>query len=253
MAPSSRRLVTTMTTTATPPHRFFQAPLASSLSSQYSFVPSNRHHRDSNVLVIRQHHLHDAANLTSTLPHRRFFVTTQNDDGGDAKPLTIQLYQYAICPFCNRVKALLDYAGVDYQTVEVNPLTKAEIKPWKTEHTKVPIAIIQTDDKTVAAKPFFGSDVIVQGLLEYPFIQSCLWERWQGSTMTLEDFQHGPAVAHWTDFAANDLATLLYPNMCRTWGDSYRAFDYVHKNTSTFGPLQRVMIQSVGSLVRAVQ
>lgn len=41
---------------------------------------------------------------------------------------SIQLYQYAICPFCNRVKALLDYARIEYSTIEVNPLTKAEIK-----------------------------------------------------------------------------------------------------------------------------
>ena len=43
-------------------------------------------------------------------------------------PLKVQLYQYAICPFCNKTKALMDYAGVDYQSIEVNPLTKAEIK-----------------------------------------------------------------------------------------------------------------------------
>jgi glutaredoxin len=40
----------------------------------------------------------------------------------------LRLYQYAICPFCNRVKSVLGYAGVAYETVEVNPLTKAEIK-----------------------------------------------------------------------------------------------------------------------------
>ena len=41
---------------------------------------------------------------------------------------SICLYQYAICPFCNKVKALLDYSGLPYDVVEVNPLTKAEIK-----------------------------------------------------------------------------------------------------------------------------
>jgi microsomal prostaglandin-E synthase 2 len=40
----------------------------------------------------------------------------------------ILLYQYAICPFCNKTKALLEYAGVDYRAIEVNPLTKSEIK-----------------------------------------------------------------------------------------------------------------------------
>ena len=44
------------------------------------------------------------------------------------QPDKIRLFQYAICPFCNRVKAFLDYVGMDYETVEVNPLTKVEIK-----------------------------------------------------------------------------------------------------------------------------
>jgi microsomal prostaglandin-E synthase 2 len=40
----------------------------------------------------------------------------------------VRLYQYAICPFCNKTKAVMDYAQVPYEAVEVNPLTKAELK-----------------------------------------------------------------------------------------------------------------------------
>jgi glutaredoxin len=40
----------------------------------------------------------------------------------------IKLYQYKICPFCSKVKAVLGYAGIDHEIVEVNPLTKAELK-----------------------------------------------------------------------------------------------------------------------------
>jgi glutaredoxin len=191
----------------------------------------------------------------------RFLASTQEYDSKQkSQPTTtttakIQLYQYAICPFCHRVKALLDYAGVDYQVTEVNPLTKAEIKPWKTDYTKVPIATLSSDEDGDVVVPLFGSDVIVQGLLKSPIIQTRLQERWLGSngssssSMTLSDFSTAPTVATWTNFAVNELAVLLYPNMCRTWGDSYRAFEYVHA-TATFGPLQRVMIQILGSLVR---
>jgi hypothetical protein len=41
---------------------------------------------------------------------------------------SVKLYQYQICPFCNKVKAVLGYAGIDHEIVEVNPLTKAELK-----------------------------------------------------------------------------------------------------------------------------
>jgi microsomal prostaglandin-E synthase 2 len=40
----------------------------------------------------------------------------------------IKLYQYKICPFCSKVKAVLGYAGIDHEIVEVNPLTKGELK-----------------------------------------------------------------------------------------------------------------------------
>jgi len=155
-----------------------------------------------------------------------------------ASAVNVQLYQYAICPFCNRVKALLDYTSIPYSTTEVNPLTKAEIKPWKKEHNKVPIATI--DDA-----PVFESDAIIENLLNQPSVQKALEDR-LSDTMTVESFRNGPTVKKWKDFAANDLAVLLYPNMCRTWGESYRAFDYVN-HTPSFGVLQRFLIQNLGS------
>ena len=44
---------------------------------------------------------------------------------------SVQIYQYEICPFCNKVKALLDLHRVPYETIEVNPLTKSETKGWR--------------------------------------------------------------------------------------------------------------------------
>ena len=46
------------------------------------------------------------------------------------KTPSIKLYQYHICPFCNITKSAMHYANLEYETVEVNPLTKAELKPW---------------------------------------------------------------------------------------------------------------------------
>ncbi|KAE9588266.1 hypothetical protein Lal_00002755 [Lupinus albus] len=41
---------------------------------------------------------------------------------------SVVLYQYEACPFCNKVKAFLDYYDIPYKVVEVNPLSKKEIK-----------------------------------------------------------------------------------------------------------------------------
>ena len=62
--------------------------------------------------------------------------------------------QYEICPFCNKVKALLDLHKVPYETTEVNPLTKGEIKAWSGGYRKVPIAVLageQVNDSPVIA------------------------------------------------------------------------------------------------------
>ncbi|KAI3960603.1 hypothetical protein MKX01_003777 [Papaver californicum] len=52
----------------------------------------------------------------------------------------VVLYQYEACPFCNKVKAFLDYYDIPYKVVEVNPLSKKEIK-WS-EYKKVPILTV---------------------------------------------------------------------------------------------------------------
>lgn len=134
----------------------------------------------------------------------------------------VTLYQYAICPFCNIVKSVLHYSKTPYQAVEVNPLTKAEIK-WSEDYKKVPIA-------TLGDKPFFGSDNIVEGLLAK-----------DGNNNTQL------VASKWTKYASDDLAPLLYPNLCSTISKSYKAFDYVHQ-VNSFSTVQRYSIQSIGSL-----
>ncbi|KAK6925298.1 Glutathione S-transferase, N-terminal [Dillenia turbinata] len=55
-------------------------------------------------------------------------------------PEEVVLYQYEACPFCNKVKAFLDYYDIPYKVVEVNPLSKKEIK-WS-DYKKVPILVV---------------------------------------------------------------------------------------------------------------
>ncbi len=51
-----------------------------------------------------------------------------------------KLFQYAACPFCNKVRSILKYKGVDYETVEVHPLNKKEIA-FSQDYRAVPIYI----------------------------------------------------------------------------------------------------------------
>ncbi|KAL9182782.1 hypothetical protein ACHAXT_004061 [Thalassiosira profunda] len=158
----------------------------------------------------------------------------------------IKLYQYHICPFCNIAKSVLSYANLDYQAVEVNPLTKAELKPWSGDYKKVPIAMIDGSQVN-------GSDEIVESILGSSDVQKALEEQWAGEMgdsedkMTMQQFQKSENAQKWTEFARDDLAALLYPNICGSLGDSFDAFAYI-KGVDSLSALQKVSIQSLGAL-----
>ena len=73
--------------------------------------------------------------------------TATQASSDDQQPPSVTLYQYAICPFCSINKALLSYNNTPYEKVEVNPLTKAELKLWSKDYftTIISIAIINDD------------------------------------------------------------------------------------------------------------
>lgn len=165
-------------------------------------------------------------------------------------PPKITLFQYHICPFCNIGKALLAYSNTAYDVVEVNPLTKAELKPWSGEYRKVPIAVIDDDQVN-------GSEDIVDALLESPRVQRELAARWaeergdaaddDDRAMTLPRFQKSDGARKWMRFARDDLAALLYPNICGSLGDSYAAFGYVER-VASFTTWQKASVRYLGAL-----
>jgi microsomal prostaglandin-E synthase 2 len=176
-----------------------------------------------------------------TSPPMRFFTA--------ATPIQpeVKLYQYHICPFCNITKSLLSHSKLDYESVEVNPLTKAELKPWSGQYTKVPIALIDGNQIN-------GSERILESILSAPSVKNTLEKRWTDEIcnddedkMTMRQFQKSESAQQWLRFAADDLAALLYPNICGSLRDSYDAFGYVNK-VDSFSTLQKISIQSLGSL-----
>lgn len=62
-----------------------------------------------------------------------------------------KLYQYAACPFCGKVRSMLRYKGVDFETIEVHPLNKKEIS-FSAGYRAVPIYVdsqgVQVNDST---------------------------------------------------------------------------------------------------------
>lgn len=118
----------------------------------------------------------------------------------------ITLYQYKICPFCNRAKAYMDYNRIPYKSVEVNPLTKQEISFSQHKPKKVPIAIMK--DEIVP-----NSNSIVYRLQE--------------DMKDLTDIAPMPEdTVKWMDWSEQKLAVLLYPNITKTFNESWEAFAY---------------------------
>ncbi|KRX97348.1 Juvenile hormone epoxide hydrolase 1 [Trichinella pseudospiralis] len=79
----------------------------------------------------------------------------------DCSNLNLRLYQYQNCPFCCKVRSYLDYYGYSYELVEVNPITRKEIK--FSEYKKVPILVCGKDDPV----QINDSSVIISFLQSY--------------------------------------------------------------------------------------
>lgn len=65
----------------------------------------------------------------------------------------LTLYQYRTCPFCCKARAYLDYTGIAYEVVEVNPLFKKEMKFSK--YRSVPFMV--TSDGTQVSRAIRGN------------------------------------------------------------------------------------------------
>ena len=61
-----------------------------------------------------------AATIAQSVRNKGPVTQCQSLSSGSAAAATpIQLYQYKICPFCNKAKAYMDYLGIEYTAIEV--------------------------------------------------------------------------------------------------------------------------------------
>ena len=137
--------------------------------------------------------------------------------GGTAKPSIgpVRIYQYAICPFCNKVKSLLDLYDVPYETVDVNPLTKKETKSWSGGYRKVPISVFGEEQVN-------DSPVIATRIMDELEAAGAIPKK------DAKRFRSDSAVK-WAEWSDKELAVLLFPNITRNFGEAYEAFGYVHE------------------------
>lgn len=126
-------------------------------------------------------------------------------------PKDVVLYQYEACPFCNKVKAFLDYYNIPYKVVEVNPISKKEIK-WS-DYKKVPI--LKVDGEQMVD----SSDIVDK-----------LFQRMHPDNSVPDSDEE----TKWRGWVDNHLVHVLSPNIYRSVSEALESFDYIttHGNFS---------------------
>ncbi|XP_057435076.1 uncharacterized protein LOC130727835 isoform X1 [Lotus japonicus] len=148
------------------------------------------------------------------------------------KPKNCVLFQYEACPFCNKVKAFLDYYDVPYKVVEVNPMSKKEIK-WS-DYKKVPILTVdgeQMVDSSGSKPPYQSLSVILlsvnvvlnlNSLILFADIIDKLVKRIRPDYDLNADEEK-----KWREWVDNHLVHVLSPNIYRTVSEALESFEYI--------------------------
>lgn len=139
-------------------------------------------------------------------------------------PKEVVLYQYEACPFCNKVKAFLDYYDIPYKVVEVNPLSKKEIK-WS-DYKKVPILMVDGEQ-------LVDSSVIIDQFSEKLFPKK--------STGSASDEEQ-----KWRKWVDSHLVHVLSPNIYRTTSEALESFDYITSN-GNFSFTEKITVKYAGA------
>lgn len=122
---------------------------------------------------------------------------------------SIVLYQYDSCPFCNKVRAHLDFRRVPYVVVEVDPLFQSALS-WSS-YKKVPLAVIN-------GKAVTESTAIIDCVDELLGITQ------QAPSPTAASAEDQKRWRTWVD---ERLVRLLTVCIYRTWEESAQASDYI--------------------------
>nr|CAG4640979.1 EOG090X08KD [Eulimnadia texana] len=196
-----------------------------------------------------------------------------NDD--DKSGLHLTLYQYQACPFCTKVRSYLDFAGVSYDVVEVNPVTKKQLM-WS-QYKKVPIVIASLKE---GHQQLNDSSMIISALESYlkgssrdllqivSYYPTVAFRENDGSERSEvlnryflmfgdQEITHRTKESiveerRWRKWADDVLSHTLSPNIYRTWEEALEAFHLFSKNGDwerLFSSLERYLVIYTGAAV----
>ncbi|MBW2462483.1 MAG: glutathione S-transferase family protein [Deltaproteobacteria bacterium] len=146
---------------------------------------------------------------------------------------TTTLYQFALCPFCNKVRAGLELKGVPFEEVEVSPRSKVEL-PALPEGAPAKVPVLAAGDEV---------------LWDSTTILSALDAAFPGTRRLLpaDETSRSEAIAmeQWVD---EHFIQSLPPVLYGTWGEAAQASKVIAEH-SRFGTGQGMMVKLGGPFI----
>ena len=143
------------------------------------------------------------------------------------------LYQFTLCPFCNKVRAALDLKGVDYETVEVSPRTKVEL-PELPEEAPRKVPVLRIGDKVL----YDSTDILMELDGFFP-AEPTLLPSEEGTKARAQEIEA------WVDEQfIRALPTVIYG----TWSNAARAAKTIGR-ASKFGLFQGIGVKLGGPAI----
>lgn len=133
----------------------------------------------------------------------------------------ITLYQFESCPFCSKVRTMLNYINQPYDIVEVSPFGMKELE--FTEHKKVPVL---KDGETVITESARIIDYINEHYAKFP------------------TDEHSKT---WTDWLDNTLVHYITPLVHPNYSTSKANFKHIIK-TGQYGALKTAFFRFAGAI-----
>lgn len=139
------------------------------------------------------------------------------------------LYQYEVCPFCHKVRAILEYKKVPYRKIEVHPMNKKEIA-FSPDYRKVPIWVEQDGTQVN------DSNAIMRHL-DTNYKQRPVFET---------DAQAQPREKEWMDWSNEKLVRALPPLIYRNYSQALKSFNYITQQ-GNFNWFQQRLVKFMGA------
>ncbi len=147
--------------------------------------------------------------------------------------MTATLYQFALCPFCNKVRAGLQLKGIPFEEVEVSPRSKVEL-PSLPDGAPRKVPVLQVGDTAV------WDSTRILSFLDEAFPETIRFTPTAEATRSRSD-----AMERWVD---DELIQSLPPVLYGTWREATKASKVIAER-SRFGAGEGLAVKLGGPLI----